>query len=192
MRLAALLLSVLLAIGASACGGEDVDGPLGDAPQAQIDPGNKDYVIYALTDGSGAQVGQVLVTRTAGDGFAADREYWYMTSNLSNGAAVTFAGGTAKTWKSHPNGLGTLSFTTVRTPTWTFGASSESMLAYDNSVNGEYDGMTWQMSNASGTWSGSITWWSLGTGNLFGPGVTRTLSPTSASVTGYYYVSAPL
>jgi hypothetical protein len=192
MRFAALPLSVLLAIGVSACGSEVDDGPLGTESQAQIDPGLKDYVIYSLTDGNGSQVGKVLVTRTAGDGFSANREYWYMASNLSNGSAVTFTGGAATTWRTHPTGLGTLSFTTVRTPSWTLGASTGSMLAYSNPLTGEYDGMDWEMSNASGAWTGSITWWSNTTGNLFGPGVSRTLSPTSTSVTDYYYVSTPL
>ncbi len=39
------------------------------------------------------------------------------------------------------------------------------------------------MSNGSGTWTGSITWWHSSTGNLLGDSVTRTLSPTSTSGT---------
>ena len=126
------------------------------------------------------------------DGYAADREYWYLTSNLSNSAGVTFSGGSSQYWSTTPSGLGTLSFTTARTPTWTVGVSSGSMLSYSNALTGEYDGMSWGMSNANGPWTGSITWWHSSTGNLFGSGVSRTLSPTSTSYSGYHYVSNPL
>src|SRR5262249_4277247 len=122
MRVATLWLAVLLAAGVPACGAADGDeggeGSLGAASQAQLEPpGWKDYLIYTLADVYGNQVGKVLVTATAGDGYAANREYWYMTSNLSNSSAVTFSGGTSQYWSNPPSGLGTLSFTTVRTPT---------------------------------------------------------------------------
>jgi hypothetical protein len=183
---------VFLAMGASACGAADGDGPLGDAPEAEVDPGWKDYLIYTLTDNSGSQLGKVLVTATAGGGYAANREYWYLTTNLSNSSAVTISGATSQYWSNPPSGLGTLSFTTVRTPTWTSGSSRGTMLVYSNAFTGEYDAMSWNMSNSGGTWTGSITWVHNSTGNLFGDSVTRTLSPTSTSGTHYFYVSTPL
>jgi hypothetical protein len=196
MRARTLSLAVLLVIGAPACvaegGGEDGDGQIGAAAAAQLDPGYKDYVIYGLTDVSGFPLGQVLVTSTAGGGYAANREYWYMTSNLSNSSAVRFSGRASEYWSTLPSGLGTLSFTTVRTPTWTSANTRGTMLVYENPLTGEYDAMNWGMSNSSGTWTGSIVWWHESTGNLFGDSVTRTLSPTSTSGTHYYYVSTPL
>jgi hypothetical protein len=182
-----------MAVGVSACAGVDEsDGPLGAAQQAQIDPGLKDYVIYGLTNSTGTSLGNVLVTATAGDGYSANVEYWYLTSNLSNSAAVTFTGGTAEYWSTAPSGLGTLSFTTERTPTWTSGTMSGSMLQYSNAFTGELDAIDWGMSESGGTWSGSITWWHNSTGNLFGAGTSRTLSPTSTSGTAYYYTTSPL
>ena len=43
------------------------DAPVGEAQQAQVDPGYKDYLLYTLTQGR-VQVGQLLVTSTAGGG----------------------------------------------------------------------------------------------------------------------------
>ncbi len=196
MRARTLSLAALVAIGAPACvaegGGEDGDGPIGIAPAAQFDYGHKDYLIYSLTTVSGSLLGQVLVTATAGGGYAADREYWYMSSNLSNSSAVVFSGGTSQYWSTPPSGLGTLSFTTVRTPTWTSSNTRGTMLVYENALTGEYDAVNWGMSNGSGTWTGSITWWHDSTGNVLGDGVTRTLTPTSTRGTYYYYVSTPL
>ena len=194
MRALSFSLAGLLAVGVSACGGvEGGDGPLGAAQQAQVDPGSKDYLIYTLTDGSGSQLGQLLVTATAGDGYAANREYWYLTTNLSNSSAVTFTGGTSEYWSTPPSGLGTLSFTTERTPTWTLGTERGSALVYSNSLTGEYESIHWGMTDTGGTWSGSISWWSNATGNLFGPGVSRTLSPQSRTAgSRYNYVTSPL
>ncbi len=103
----------------------------------------EDYLIYSLTDGSGSPLGKVLVTATAGGGYDADREYWYLSSNLSNGSAVTFSGGSSQDWSTTPSGLGTLSFKTVRTPTWTSGTSTGSMLVYSSALTGEYDAINW-------------------------------------------------
>ena len=198
MRTASLAMAGLLAIGVSACGSVDqVDGPLGAAQQAEIDPGYRHYLIYTLADGNGTQLGQVLVTATASpDGtYAANVEYWYLTSNLSNSAAVTITGGTSQYWSTPPSGLGTLSFSTERTPSWTYGTmSSGTLLEYSNGFTGELDAINWGMSESNGSWTGSITWWHNSTGNMFGDGVSRTLSPTTASGTGlaYYYVTDPL
>lgn len=192
MRVAALSSVVVLAIGVSACGGEGGDGPIGAAAQAEIDPGGKDYLIYTLTDDAGSQLGQVLVTATTGDGYSANTEYWYVTSNLSNTSAVTVTGGSSEYWTTAPSGLGTLSFTMARTPTWTSGTSSGIKLVYSNAFTGEYDGIDWGMSDSGGTWTGQITWWSNSTGNLFGDSVVRRLVPTRTSGTHEYYVSSPL
>ena len=70
------------------------------------------------------------MTATAGGGYDADREYWYMNTNLSNNAAVTITGGDSQYWSNPPSGLGTLSFVMVRTPTWVHGYPSGSFLVY--------------------------------------------------------------
>ena len=193
MRALSVSLAGLIAVGVSACGGvEGGDGPLGAARQAQVDPGWKDYVIYQLWDVNSNVVGKVLVTATSGGGFTANREYWYMQSNLSNSAEVSFVGGLSEYWSTPPRGLGTLSFTTQRTPSWTLGVSSNPMLTSYNSSTGALDGMDWEMSNSSGTWTGHITWWHDSTGNIFGPGTVTTLDPDSTSYTAYYYTTSPL
>jgi hypothetical protein len=180
----------------SGCGAKDPGGEsLAEEPPSlqtqQIDPGGIDYVIYTLTQDA-ATIGQVLVTNTAGDGYAANTEYWYMAAPVSNNQALTFAGGRALSWSLPPPGLGTLSFTTARTPTWTLGTSVRIMNVYQDPNGAEYDGIDWQMTETSGAWSGQITWWSDATGNLFGPDVSRTLVPTRTHGTHYYCVSTPL
>jgi hypothetical protein len=172
--------------------GETSNMPDGGFKTEQVDPGMKDFVLYVLTDVAGTTVGKVLVTATAGFGYQANTEYYYMYSNLSNSAQVTWTGGSSGSWRRPPAGLGTLSFSMARTPSWTGGTSTGSMLAYSNTGTGQYDGIDWEMSNASGSWSGHITWWHNSTSNLFGPGVVETLTPTSTSFTGYYYTGYPL
>jgi hypothetical protein len=172
--------------------GETSDLPDAVATPEQIDPGYFDYVIYTLLDANANVLGQVLVTATANGSYAANTEYWYMTTNLSNNSAITITAGTSQYWSNPPTGLGTLSFSTTRTPTWTSGTAAGVMLAYSNVFTGEFDGMHWQMTESGGVWSGQITWWSNWTGNLFGAGVSRTLVPTRASGTKYYFVTAPL
>lgn len=138
-------------------------------------------------------MGTVLVTATAGGGYTANREYWYLTSNLSNSASYTFSGGTSEYWSSPPSGLGTLSFVTQRTPTWTSGTPSGTFPLHSNALTGERVGMNWQMTFSRGSWTGSITWWHSSTGNVFGPGTSTTLSPgTPPSGTWYSYTTSPL
>jgi hypothetical protein len=192
MRKVTLAMVGLLAIGASACGVEPGDGPLGSAQQAQVDPGLDDYVIYTVTDSAGDQLASLLVTATSGDGYSANTEYWYVTTNLSNSSAVTFTGGASETWSTSPSGLGTLSFSMDRTPTWTSGGMRGTFPVYSNGLTGELDGIDWGMSESGGSWTGWITWYHNDTGNLFGPGVTRTLTPTTTSGTAYYYYQTPL
>jgi hypothetical protein len=194
MHTTTFVMAGLLAIGASACGGvEPDDGPLGAAEQTQIDPGNKDYVIYAVFNDAGLQLGSVLVTATAGDGYDANREYWYLTTNLSNSSAVTFTGGASESWSTPPSGLGTLSFTMNRTPTWRAGNIMATVPVYSNPTTGEFDAVNWGMSESGGVWTGSITWWHDSTANMFGPGVTRRLAPTiEKGAAAYYYAQTPL
>jgi hypothetical protein len=194
MRASALSAIAFLAIGVSACGGEASDDPLGTAVQTQLDPGWRDYVLYMVTDASGAQVAQVLVTATAGAGFDADREYWFVTTNLGDSGTYTFTGGASESWSNPPSGLGTLSFTMKRTPTWTPNTLSGTILGYSNALTGEFDGINWGMENSNGSWTGGMTWWHNSTGNLFGPGVTRTLGPTFfRNKAGFFsYAASPL
>jgi hypothetical protein len=196
MRCLPILTLCTLALSATACAVEPAetgDGPLGSAPQAEIDPGYKDYLIYDVYNVSGALLAQVLVTATDGDGYTANREYWYVATNPTNGESVTFIGGTSEYWTTTPSGLGTLSFTMDRTPTWTAGSYRGYLPYYQAPTGGEFEGLIWQMVDTGGTWSGSITWWSgSGTGNLFGDGVTRALTEGHVSVSGYYFTSSPL
>lgn len=169
------------------------DEGVSEAREAQIDPGVKGYVLYQLVDAVGILKGKVLVTNTAGGGFSANREYWYMSANLSNSGTYTFVGGTSEDWTSPPSGLGTLSFVTQRTPTWTSGTPSGTFPVYSNSLTGERVGMDWQMTLSHGTWGGSITWWHSNTNNIFGPGTSTTLaSGTPPSGTWYSYSTSPL
>jgi hypothetical protein len=174
--------------------GETVAMPDGKAIPEQLDPGHFDYVIYALNDNAGNQLGQVLVTATASpDGtYLANYEYWYMTTNLSNSSAVTFTGGASQYWSNAPTGLGALSFSTPRTPHWTLSnLTTVPILQYYNSLTGQLIGINWGMSNASGAWTGSITWWHNTPSNVFGANTTTTLSPGSQTGRYYYFVSTP-
>lgn len=173
--------------------GETTEMPDGGFKTEQVDPGMRDYVVYQILDQAGVLLGQILVTNTAGAGYDANREYWYMTTNLSNSGTYTFVGGAAKYWSTPPSGLGTLSFKTVRTPTWTSGTPSGTMLLYTNALTGERIGINWGMTVSHGSWGGSIVWWHSTTGNLFGPGTSTTLtSGTPASGTWYSFTTTPL
>lgn len=183
-----------LSIGCAAGGADDDETEVvGEAQQAQLDPGLKDYAIYTVRD-SGVTVGRVLVTRTSSSlGYAADREYWYMTANLSNSSTVTFVSRSSEYWSNPPSGLGTLSFVTERRPTWTSSTPSGTFPLYTDSYTGERIGMDWQMNVSHGNWWGSITWWHSNTDDIFGPGPSTTLSPgTPAAGTWYQFTTPPL
>lgn len=199
MRISALMTMSMLAVGPLGCvagdgvgeGGED--GDVGEAREAQIDPGNKDWLGYDIRDTAGTLKARVIVTATSGGGFTANREYWYVSSNLSNSGTYAITGGTPQYWSSPPSGLGTLSFVTNRTPTWTSGTPSGTMLLHTNPITGERIGIDWGMTVSHGTWGGSITWWHSSAGNLFGAGSATTLaSGTPASGTWYSFTTAPL
>jgi hypothetical protein len=167
--------------------------PNADRRTQQIDPGVRNYLLYNLMQ-AGVSIGKVLVTgATAGAGFDANREYWYLTTNVNTGSPVTFVGGTSEYWSNPPSGLGTLSFVTNRTPTWTSGTPRGTMLLESNALTGERIGINWAMTESGGVWSGSITWWHSNTNNVFGPSTNNTLSPgTPATGTWYYYSTSPL
>jgi hypothetical protein len=175
------------------CVAGSADGEfVAEAGEAQIEPVDLDYVIYTMTQG-GVQIGKVLVTSTAGSGFDANREYWYMSSNVSMGSSLTFHTGTPSTWSTPPSGLGTLSFVTNRTPTWTSGTPRGTLLLESITGTSEKVGINWGMTVSGGVWSGSITWWHSSTGNVFGASTTNTLSPgTPPAGTWYYDVTSPL
>ncbi|APR79433.1 Hypothetical protein A7982_04780 [Minicystis rosea] len=161
----------------------------------QIDPGWKDYTLYSVSLPNGTSIGKVLVTNTAGAGYTANREYWYLTSNPTMSNGLVFTGAAPEYWSNPPSGLGTLSFKTNRTPTWTSGtpSSSTSILLETNALTGDRIGINWQMTASHGTWGGSITWWHNSQTNIFAPSTTDTLTyGTPASGTWYYYTTAPL
>src|SRR5262245_34070199 len=112
MRLSIPLFTVVLALGASACGApvEEEEGRLAAASEAQLTPDMKDYLVYSLTQAE-VQVGKVLVARTTGGGYTAGTEYWYMYGNVSMGSSLTFTSGSSQYWSTPPSDLGTLSFT---------------------------------------------------------------------------------
>lgn len=194
MWLGTTTLLTTLAMASTGCvvGGDEQDEAVGEARQAQLDPGWKDYVLYTLTQ-NGVQVGKVLVTATTGGGYTGSREYWYMNQNVATGSSLTFSSGAPDTWSNPPSGLGTLSFTTQRRPLWVSGTPSTTMELYTNPLTGERVGIDWQMSDSGGTWTGSINWWHSTTGNIFGANQSITLSPgTPASGSWYSYTTAPL
>ncbi len=172
--------------------GETRDKPDGDFKTREIDPGTKDYIIYSVLDSAGLQIGQILVTNTANGGFSANREYWYITSNLSNTSGVTFVPGTAQYWTTPPTGLGTLSFTMPSTFTWT-GGSFHGTLPTGASPAGVYLAMNWQVVNTGGVWSGNVIWWQgNSTGSIFGGTASTTLAPGRVSGNHYYINNATL
>jgi hypothetical protein len=138
--------------------GETVATPDRTAVPAQIDPGAFDYVIYTLTNDAGYQLGQILVTATASAslGYEANKEYWYLTSNLSNTAAVTFAGGSALTWSTTPS-MGTLSFVTARSTSWQSANPVGTMLIHTGTTEW---GLQWNMAWDGSVWTGNMTWYS--------------------------------
>lgn len=179
--------------GLTAHPGETAEMPSGGFKTEQVDPGFKDYLIYEIKDPTGILKGKVLVTNTAGGGYEANREYWYMSANLSNSGTYTFTGGSSQYWSTPPSGLGTLSFKTVRTPTWSSGTPSGTMLFSNNLFTGERIAINWQMSLSHGSWIGSITWWHSSTANLFGPGTSTTLaSGTPTGSPWYSFTATPL
>ena len=184
MRIAALSSAVILAIGVSA---------FSDAARAEVDPGTINYTVYQVTNSAGEQMAQVLVTgATAGDGFAANTEYWYMYENLSNSTTFTFTGGVSEPWSTAPSGLGTLSFTMTATPTWSSGTISGTLPSYAPPRGEGFYAVDWEMSESGGSWTGSITWWHSSESDLVGPSQSLTLTPGSTSGTHYYYTATPL
>lgn len=172
--------------------GATSDAPNGRFKTAQLDPGYKDWVVYNVMQGLN-QRGKVLVTRNAGGGYDADREYWFLTSNISMGSAVTFTSAASEYWSNPPSGLGTLSFKTERRPSWTSGTPSGTLLCQTVSGTAQKYAINWQMVLSHGTWSGSTTWWSTSTGDMWGESQTNTLSPSSPpSGSWNYFVTSPI
>ena len=172
--------------------GETKDLPDGGFKTEQLDPGFRNYLLYDLTQ-AGVSIGQVLVTgATAGAGFDAEREYWYLTSNVSMSSPLTFTSGASQAWTTVPT-VGTLSFKTQRRPSWTSATPRGDFLLETNALTGERTGINWQMTVSGGVWSGSIVWWHSTTGNLFGPSQTNTLTlGTPAAGTWYHFSTSPL
>jgi hypothetical protein len=168
------------------------DEKKGTVHPQELDPGLRDYLIYELYQSS-TLIGKVLVTRTAGGGYDANREYWYMTTNVSMNTALSFVSSAEEGWSNPPSGLGTLSFVTARTPQWTSASPPSSMLLKINALTGEKIGIDWKMFVSHGVWNGSIDWWHSNTNDLFGPSATNVLSPDSTpSGTWYRYTTSPL
>ncbi len=172
--------------------GETHDRPDGDFKTKEIDPGTKDYIIYSVLDVTGAQIGQILVTTTASGIYSANREYWYVTTNLSNSTGATFVPGTAEYWSTPPSGLGTLSFTMSSTFTWT-GGSYHGTLPTGASATGIYLAMNWQVVVSAGVWLGNVIWWQgNSTGTIFGGTASTTLTPGRVTGNHYYINNATL
>jgi hypothetical protein len=194
MRLSISMLAAALSLAASACGAGEDGEAVGAARQAQVDGGQRDYLIYTMTQ-NGTQIGQVLVTNTAGDGYAAGTEYWYMSANVSTRYPLTFTSGASQAWSTPPSGLGTLSFKMAQHPVWTSGTPSGSKFTYDDPFTGASRYlMDWGMTLSRGVWVGSITWWNTSsTGNVFGPSQSDTLDyGSSYSGTWYSYTADPI
>ena len=171
--------------------GDTTERPNAVFKTAQLDPGFKDYLIYDILQGL-VNRGKVLVTRTAGGGFAADREYWYLTSNISMGSSLTLISGADEYWSTPPS-VGTLSFKTQRRAVWTSATPSGTLLLETVAGTSQKYGINWQMALSHGSWSGSITWWNSATTDMFGPSQTNTLSPGSPSAgTWYSFVTSPI
>lgn len=172
--------------------GATAERPNGDFKTAQLDPGTKGYLIYELTQ-NGNPIGQVLVTNTAGGGYEANREYWYLTQNVSMASALTFTSGAAQYWTTPPSGLSTLSFVTERRPTWTTATPSGTLLVETVAGTTQRYAIKWQMTANHGTWGGSITWWNTSTGNMFGENQTNTLTPGAPPTASWKrFITAPL
>jgi hypothetical protein len=189
---------VTLVVGLSASGagcvvaGDDAEATVGEAAEAQIDPGNKDYVLYTLKEGE-VFAGHVLVTRTAGLGFAADREYWFMTVNLAGAPQLTVNSAAAQYWSTPPPALGAPSFVTLRNPVWIADTPTVGVLNEIIAITGQRIGIDWQMTNVGGVWSGYIKWWNNTTGNIWGPSMGNKLILGRLPVgTWYSYTTSPL
>src|SRR5262245_24510011 len=98
--LGATILAIAMLSTGCVAGSPDAED-VGETHKAQLDPGFKDYLIYKiyLTEDN-SFLGQVVVTNTAGGGYDANREYWYMTTNLSNTSAIKIVGGGSKAWST--------------------------------------------------------------------------------------------
>jgi len=175
------------------CVGADDDGEDVDEARLAQTPPVKEYSIYEILDDSGFQRGKMLATVTSGAGFDADREYYFMTSNLSNDSAATFVLTRSDYWTNPPSSLGTPSFAIKRTPTWTSATPRGTMLLNTNPLTGERTGINWQMTNSSGVWTGAIYWWHSSATYIFGAGTSTRLAPgTPGSGSWYQFTTTPL
>jgi hypothetical protein len=184
MRAASLFAAAFLAVGVTGCGNQVGDGSLGAAEQAQIDPGLKNYVSYRLSysdNGGGTGTGYVLSatstsgyrTTVNGQSYIIDRsdEYYNISAMLSNlqspgsGAAVVWSPSASLNWPTSGAISNFANVNVARTPepvgdlTWTSSSTTPSSAFSDGSSMAVAFG---NLSYSSGTWSGSLDWYSLG------------------------------
>jgi hypothetical protein len=176
------------------CVAPDDEAPLGEAAEAQVDPLSLDYALYQIQQ-DGTSAGHLLVTRTAGLGYDANREYWYLNRNLSSTSTLTFSGGTAHTWAAPPN-LIHLSFVTARTPEWVSGTPKGALLQETYVKDGVtlHTGIDWRITITAGVgWGGYIKWWHSNHDSILGPKQTDTfVYEPHVESTWYSYTTAPL
>jgi hypothetical protein len=194
-------------MGVSACGNQVGESPIGDAEQAQVDPGDNNYVKYTLSytdSGGGSGTGYVLSststsgyrTTVNGQSYVIDRsdEYYNISSMLSllqspgASASLTWSPSASLHWPVS-GAIGNFDNVHVaRTPepvgnlTWTSSGTTPSSAWSDGST------MAVAFSNlsySSGTWSGNLDWYSLGASAPSSDLI------TSSSLTTLTYGSAP-
>jgi hypothetical protein len=170
--------------------------PDGLRKAAQVDPGYKDYLIYQVLDANNNLLAQVLVAKTTNPGgtWVAGNEYWYMTTNFTGQPSVTFSSGASQYWSNAPTLSTTYSFSVPSITTWTQSSARLTLFNYQSPSGGggalEFDGLVWSMSNSTGSWHGTITWWSQqGTGFIFNENTTRVLSSSHVVITNYYEIT---
>jgi hypothetical protein len=207
MRASSLFALAFLALGVSACSNQVGEGPIGAAEQAQLDPGGKNYVKYTLSysaSGGGNGTGYVLSststsgyrTTVNGQSYLIDRsdEYYNISAMLSqlqspgSSATLTWSPSASLNWPTS-GAIGNFDNVNVaRTPepvgnlTWTSSSTTPSSAWSDGSTVAVAFG---NLSYSSGTWSGSLDWYSLGSSAPSGDLV------TSSSSTTMTYGSAP-
>jgi hypothetical protein len=136
----------------------------------------------------------VLVTAT-GDpslGFDPNTEYWYLTANLSNDAAVTFTGGPSTSWSSPPSGLGSLSFATARSTSWTQDYMVGTLLLQHNTLTGKVVGLQWNMGFDGAVWAGNMTWYHNTATSVLGPNTATRLAPGRYNTYQYCITDTPV
>lgn len=165
---------------------------LSGSATAQIDP-LRDYTVYTFEQ-NGAVVGRVLVTGSAGGGFDAHREYWYLTGNLSTDAPLKVVSRRAQLWNQAPTNLGKLSFVTRQQPEWTATKKPTKVLMAKGAQANEYVGLEWKITKRDGKWTGQINWYHTSTGLIWGENQSNLLEPGNFPATEhcYRYVSRPL